>query len=78
MTEKTFLAFHNNYEQISTIFIFYWTYRKANKTLVNMMEKVVVTSLNDPAKYLTELTERSKKGHHIIYQKRIIEAKQSE
>ena len=42
------------------------------------MKKVAVTSLNDPAKYITEFTERSKKGHHIIYQKRIIEAKQSE
>jgi hypothetical protein len=43
-----------------------------------MMEKVVVTSLNDPAKYITEFTERSKKGHHVTYQKRITGAKQSE
>jgi len=42
------------------------------------MEKVTVISLNDPAKYITEFTERSKKGHHITYQKRIAEAKQSE
>jgi len=43
-----------------------------------MMKKVVVPSLNDPAKYITEFIDRSKKGHHITYQKRIIEAKPSE
>jgi hypothetical protein len=42
------------------------------------MEKVVVPSSNDIAKYITEFTDKSKKGHHSTYQKRIVEAKQSE
>jgi hypothetical protein len=40
---------------------------------VNNLKKIVVTSLNNPAKYITEFTERSKKGHHSTYQKRIME-----
>ncbi len=43
-----------------------------------MLEKVVVPPLNYSAKYITEFTDKGKKGHHITYQKRIIEAKKSE
>ena len=42
------------------------------------MEKVVIPSSNDPAKYITEIIDKGKKGHNITYQKRIIEAKPSE
>jgi hypothetical protein len=42
------------------------------------MEKIVVPSLKDPARYITEFTDRGKNGHHITYQKRIEEAKQGE
>ena len=42
------------------------------------MEKAIVSSLNDPAKYVSEIIDKGKKGHNIIYQKRIIEAKPSE
>ena len=38
------------------------------------MEKVVVPSLNNSGKYIFEITDCSKKGHYITYQKRIIEA----
>ncbi len=41
------------------------------------MEKIVVPSLNDPNRYMSEFTDKSKKGHHITYQKRIGEATQS-
>jgi hypothetical protein len=40
------------------------------------MEKTALTSLNDMTKYITEFTDQSKKGHHITYQKRIVEATQ--
>jgi hypothetical protein len=42
------------------------------------MEKVNIPSLNDSAKYITEVINKSKKGYNITYQKRIIEAKPSE
>jgi hypothetical protein len=38
-----------------------------------MLKKVVVPSLNDSAKYITEFIDKSKKGHHSTYQKRIME-----
>jgi hypothetical protein len=41
------------------------------------MKKVVIPTLNASAKYITEFTDKSKKGHHITYQKRITEATQS-
>jgi hypothetical protein len=45
---------------------------------VNILEKIVVTSLNDSTKYIAEFIDHSKKGHHVTYQKRIIGATQSE
>jgi hypothetical protein len=42
------------------------------------MEKAIIQSLNDPAKYITEIIDKRKKGHHITYQKRSLEAKFSE
>lgn len=42
------------------------------------MKNVDVPSLNDSAKYITEFTVKCKEGHHITYEKRIIEAKQDE
>lgn len=42
------------------------------------MKNGVMPSLNDPAKYVSEIIDKSKKGHHYTYQKRIIEAKPSE
>jgi hypothetical protein len=41
------------------------------------MEKVVVPSLNNPTRYITEFTDKGKKGHPITYQKRIGEATQN-
>ena len=37
------------------------------------MEKVFAASLNNSAKYIAEITDISKKGYHITYQKRIRE-----
>jgi hypothetical protein len=37
------------------------------------MEKVFAVSLNNSAKYITEITDKGKKGHHLTFQKRIIE-----
>jgi hypothetical protein len=34
-------------------------------------------SVNDSAKYITEIINKSKKGYNTTYQKRIIEAKPS-
>jgi hypothetical protein len=42
------------------------------------MEKGVIQLLDNPAKHITEFTDKSKKGHHITYQKKITEAKPSE
>lgn len=41
------------------------------------MKKVVMIVLNNPSKYITKITERSKKGNHITYLKRIFEAETS-
>ncbi len=75
--KERFSAFHNNYEQVLTILIFNWTIRYLKQVLVNNLKKVVIKSLKNPTKYITEFIERSKKGHHITYQKRIFEAEQS-
>jgi hypothetical protein len=38
------------------------------------MENVFAALLNNSAKYITEITDKGKKGHHITFQKRIIES----